>query len=98
MRTSSVDIKDEYTMHSTMPIKDTLKFVGDLMAVSARTAPKAGGEDYVEISVLSDSERIALGNDMIQIGRERKLAGFERDGQNVLDSEAVVLIGLLPHK
>ena len=95
---SSVDIKDEYTMHCTMPMKDTLKFVGDLMAVSARTAPKAAGEDNVEISVLSDSERVALGNDMIQIGRERKLAGFERDGQNVLDSEAVVLIGLLPHK
>jgi uncharacterized ferredoxin-like protein len=79
-------------------LKDTVKMVGDLMAVAARTAPKAAGEDFIEISVLSDSERVALGNDMIQIGKERGIFGFERDGKNVLDCDAVLLIGLLPHK
>lgn len=68
------------------------------MEVSARTAPKAAGEDYIEASLLSDSERVALGNEMIRIGHERGIYGFERDGQNVLASDAVVLIGLLPHK
>ena len=81
-----------------MATKDTVKMVGELMAVAARTAPKAGGQDYIEVMVLSDSERVALGNDMIQISKERGIYGFERDGKNVLDSDAVLLVGLLPHK
>jgi len=81
-----------------MSMKDTVRFVGELMALSARTAPKAVGQDFIELKVLSDSEQVALGNDMIQISKERDIPGFERDGQNVLDSDAVLLIGLLPHK
>lgn len=81
-----------------MSMKETVRFVGELMALSARTAPKAVGQDYIEARVLSESERVALGNDMVQVGKERGVQGFERDGQNVLDSDAVVLIGLLPHK
>ncbi len=81
-----------------MTMKETVAFVGELMALSARTAPKAVGQDFIEARVLSDSERVALGNDMIGIGRERGIQGFERDGQNVLGSDAVLLVGLLPHK
>lgn len=80
-----------------MTMKDTVKFVADLMAVSARTAPKAAGQDFIEAKVLTDPEKEALGYDMIQLGKQRQNWGFERDGQNVLDSDAVVLIGLLPH-
>jgi len=90
--------KAERRLGLGMALKDTVKMVGDLMAVAARTAPKAVGEDYIEISVLSDSERVALGKDMIQIAKERGIQGFERDGKNVLDSDVVVLVGLLPHK
>lgn len=81
-----------------MSLRETVKMVGELMEVAARTAPKAAGEDFVETKLLSDSERVALGNDMVQIGKERQIFGFERDGKNVLDSDAVLLIGLLPHK
>lgn len=81
-----------------MTIHDTVRLVGELMSVAARTAPKAGGKDFIEVMLLSDSERVALGQDMIQIAKERGIQGFERDGKNVLDSEAVLLIGLLPHK
>ena len=81
-----------------MSLKDTVKVVGELMAVAARTAPKAAGQDFIEVKLLTDSERAALGNDMIQVGKERGIRGFERDGKNVLDSDAVLLIGLLPHK
>jgi len=94
----SVDIKDEHAINLAMSIKDAVRLVGELMTVSARTAPKAGGQDYIEVTLLGDSERITLGNDMIQIGKERTNSGFMRDGHNVLDSDAVVLIGLLPHK
>ncbi len=81
-----------------MSVKETVRFVGELMALSARTAPKAVGQDFIEVRVLSESERVALGNDMVQVGKQRGIQGFERDGQNVLDSDAVVLLGLLSHK
>ncbi|MGQ9588502.1 MAG: ferredoxin domain-containing protein [Thermoplasmata archaeon] len=81
-----------------MAITEAVKMVAELMAVAARTAPKAVGQDFIEIKVLTDSEKVALGSDMIQVGKERGIWGFERDGQNVLDSDAVVLIGLLAHK
>jgi len=81
-----------------MTIHDTVRLVGELMSVAAKTAPKAGGKDFIEVTLLSDSERVALGQDMIQIAKERGIQGFERDGKNVLDSEAVLLVGLLPHK
>lgn len=81
-----------------MTIKDTVRMVGELMAVAARTAPKAVGKDFIEVVLLSDSERVALGKDMQLVGKERGIPGFERDGQNVLDSDAVLLVGLLPHK
>ena len=64
-----------------MTVKDTVKFVSDLMAVAARTAPKAAGQDFIEVMSLSDSERVTLGNEMIQIGKERGIHGFERDGK-----------------
>jgi len=81
-----------------MALKDTVRLVADLMELAARTAPKAVGQDFIEARVLEDEERVALGNDLISIGSERSSPNWERDGQNVLDSSAVVLIGLLPHK
>jgi uncharacterized ferredoxin-like protein len=81
-----------------MSVKDAVRMVGSLMEISARTAPKAAGQDFIEVKLVDESERVALGADMIQIGKERAISGFERDGQNVLDSDAVLLIGLLPHK
>ena len=82
----------------SMSIKETVQMVGELMAVAATTAPKANGKDFIEVKLLTESERAALGNDMVQVGKERAISGFERDGKNVLDSDAVLLIGLLPHK
>jgi len=81
-----------------MALKDTVRMVGGLMELAARTAPKGLGQDYIEARVLSDEERVALGNDMVKIAGERSAPGWERDGRNVLDSDAVVLIGLLPHR
>jgi uncharacterized ferredoxin-like protein len=81
-----------------MSLKDAVRTVGGLMELSARTAPKAAGQDFIEAKLLDESERVALGTDMIQVSKERSNSGFERDGQNVLDSDAVLLIGLLPHK
>ena len=95
---ADVSYKSQRGDTPVMSIQDTVRLVGEFMAVSARTAPKAAGQDFVEVKMADESERMALGNDMIAIGKERDISGFERDGQNVLDSDAVLLIGLLPHK
>lgn len=81
-----------------MTIKDTVRTVGGLMELAARTAPKGLGQDYIEAKVLSDKEKDALGQDMLKVAAERGAQGFERDGRNVLDADVVVLLGLLPHK
>ncbi len=72
-----------------------LRMVADLMCVSARTAPKSAGQDYVVTKVLDGDECRALGEAMVVhgVGTPRQ-AGFERDGTNVLNSSIVVLIGL----
>jgi uncharacterized ferredoxin-like protein len=82
----------------SMTVKETVTMVGGLMELAARTAPKGLGQDFIEAKVLSDEERVALGKDMLKVAEERNMPGFTRDGQNVLDSDAVVVIGLLPHK
>ncbi len=81
-----------------MAIKETVRMVSDLMEVAARTAPKGLGKDFIEVKVLTDGERIAVGNEMMRMSKEAAHPNFDRDGQNVLDSDALVLIGLLPHK
>ncbi len=77
--------------------EDAIAMVAGLMEISARTAPKAVGKDFIEIKVLVGKEKDALGKEMLKISQERNSPGYKRDGQNVLDSAAVVLIGLLEH-
>jgi uncharacterized ferredoxin-like protein len=81
-----------------MTLKETVRLVAALMEVAATTAPKAMGKDFIEAKVLSEDEREAIGHDMLKVAEERSMPGFARDGNNVLASDAVVLIGLLPHK
>jgi uncharacterized ferredoxin-like protein len=68
--------------------------IADLMAIAARTAPKAKGEDYVVVSVLEGEPLRQLGEGMIAYGRRNQDDGFVRDGRNVLGSAVIVLIGL----
>ncbi|MGD1059999.1 MAG: DUF2148 domain-containing protein [Methanomassiliicoccales archaeon] len=81
-----------------MALKQTVRSVAGLMELAARTAPKAVGLDFIEAKVLTEQQRVKLGNDMVKMAKERNNPGWERDGKNVLDSEAVILIGLMSHK
>ncbi len=65
-----------------MGIKGGIKTITDLMEISARTAPKALGQDLIEVIVVEDDQRIVIGRDMIKIAGERDLPNFARDGQN----------------
>jgi uncharacterized ferredoxin-like protein len=71
-----------------------LRIVADLMAVAARTAPKSAGEDFVVIRVVEGDDVRLLGERMIEHGLRTGKKNFDRDGRNVVDSDAVVLIGL----
>ena len=71
-----------------------LRMVANLMVIAARTAPKARGEDFLVIEVVEGETVQRLGRGMIKHGKQHDDAGFERDGQNTLDSDVVVLIGI----
>jgi len=68
--------------------------VARLMMISARTAPKSGGKDDIETLLVYEKEKDKIAKEMEKIGRERNSEGFLRDGKNVRDSTAVILIGV----
>ena len=68
--------------------------IADLMKVSARTAPKAGGVDKVETKVLKGDELEELADEMIEYGEESGKSDFDRDGENVRESEALLLVSV----
>lgn len=68
--------------------------VAKLMLISARTAPKSGGRDDVETLLVYGEDKDKIAQEMEKIGKERNIPGFLRDGKNVRDSAAIVLIGV----
>ncbi|HHX51227.1 MAG TPA: hypothetical protein GX711_07300 [Clostridia bacterium] len=71
-----------------------MQVVAELMAIAARTAPKAGGKDYLEIKVLSGSQLAELARAMVDYGQKTGRKNYDRDGDNVGRSSGVLLIGL----
>ncbi|MFZ2331057.1 MAG: DUF2148 domain-containing protein [Atribacterota bacterium] len=66
----------------------------ELMALSARTAPKSAGKDFVVIKIISGDEVMRLGELMVKYGIEKNKRNFDRDGENVKNSPVLLLIGL----
>jgi uncharacterized ferredoxin-like protein len=73
---------------------NSTEIVAQLMAVAAITAPKTKGENFVQVKILQGESVQALAKAMSDYGVESQKKNFDRDGQNVANSEAVVLIGL----
>jgi uncharacterized ferredoxin-like protein len=71
-----------------------IQMVAELMAIAARTAPKSAGQDFIVIEVLLEDEVRKLGEAMIAYGERTGKHNFDRDGKNVLNSQAVFLVGL----
>lgn len=72
-----------------------MQTIAGMMAVAARTAPKAKGEDFLEIKILDKAELDRLADEMIKYGETSGRANFDRDGENVRASDAVILLSLL---
>ncbi len=71
-----------------------LKVAADLMAIAARTAPKSAGQDFVVIEVIEGDKLAALAQKMVEFGERTGKRNFDRDGANVRDSAAMILIGI----
>ncbi len=74
-----------------------LERVAEYMEISAITAPKSAGMDSLILKVLVGSDLEELGKEMIRIGKERKDEKFVRDGNNVLGSSALLIVGSKEH-
>lgn len=72
----------------------SIRTVAELMSISARTAPKSAGQDFVIVKIIEGEDLQRLSEAMFAFGERIGKANFDRDGKNVLDSEAVILIGL----
>jgi uncharacterized ferredoxin-like protein len=75
---------------------EALLQIARMMAVSARTAPKSAGQDFIEVVVLDRRQCEKLGDEMIARAEKENIM-FERDGKGVKESAAMVLIGIKPH-
>ncbi|MFN3308622.1 MAG: ferredoxin domain-containing protein [Anaerolineales bacterium] len=72
----------------------SIEVVAQMMEIAAITAPKTKGENYVQVKILLGEDVRTLGEKMIAFGEEHHRTNFDRDGRNVMNSQAVVLIGI----
>jgi len=63
------------------------------MMVAARTAPKGKGIDILEMAVVTDEDIKRLSAEMLKISAEKGLKFLLRDADNILQSDAVLIIG-----
>ena len=67
--------------------------VAKLMAVAARTAPKAKGSDVIVIRTVYGNDLKVLADSMRKFGEMHKLGFFSRDANNVENSDCCLIIG-----
>lgn len=78
----------------TMDDTAAVETVAGLMALSARTAPKAKGQDALVTRVLAGDELKELSRGMDALGTDRGIRFFLRDARNVGESDACLLLGM----
>jgi len=76
--------------------KEAVEMGASMMALSARTAPKARGMDSIKTLVLTgaDLERLAVAMEKKVKEKSIELPTFKRDADSVRNSAAVLLIGV----
>jgi len=77
-------------------MKQVAEIVAQLMAASARTAPKAGGKDFLEIVAITKEEDLKKIADAMKeyAPRSTNEAYWMRDASNIENSQALLLVGL----
>lgn len=77
---------------------EAVKTVAGLMALSARTAPKAVGLDSISVEIVTGEDLETIGERMIHIATETGMDFFRTNGEQVKASDAMVLIGVSGEK
>lgn len=75
-------------------MEDALELVAQLMEISARTAPKAVGKDFVETKVVAGDDLKSLAEQMELYGQETDKKNYDRDARGVAAAGALLLVGL----
>jgi uncharacterized ferredoxin-like protein len=70
-----------------------VEMVAELMALSARTAPKGQGLDSIVVRVVSGEELARLAGEMRRLGEALGMRFLLRDAGNLEQSDACILIG-----
>lgn len=73
--------------------KERLIAVANEMMTAARTAPKGKGFDIIEVAMLTEDSIHELSEAMLNYSEETGLKFITRDAENILQAEAIVLIG-----
>ncbi len=81
-------------MNGTHELQDAVITVAHLMALSARTAPKARGVDTLVIRVVPQEDLGFLAQELEKIGTAKGRSFFFRDAGNLRESDACLLIGM----
>jgi uncharacterized ferredoxin-like protein len=81
-------------MHIMDSDRDIVTQVAGFMALSARTAPKAKGEDFIVTRVLTGDEIATLARAMRSYGEEHGIGFFIRDAGNMAASAGCLLVGV----
>ncbi|MCJ7825334.1 MAG: DUF2148 domain-containing protein [Anaerolineales bacterium] len=71
-----------------------IETVAEMMEIAAITAPKAQGKNFIVVKTLLGDDLKRIHDWMVQYAEVQKIPGFARDGKNVLNSGALVLIGM----
>lgn len=64
----------------------------ELMALSARTAPKTAGQDLIEIRIVQGEDLVKMSREMAAYGEKIGRPNWDRDGKGVEASGAVLLV------
>ncbi len=72
---------------------ETARQVALLMMAAARTAPKGRGRDTLYIAMASDDDLQSIAQKMKDLSEEWDMKFFARDAENLLRSDALILIG-----
>ena len=63
------------------------------MMVAARTAPKGKGFDIIEVAVVTGDDIKRMSEEMLKIAAEKGLKFCLRDADNILQADAVMIVG-----
>lgn len=74
--------------------QNVMAMVSGLMELAARTAPKTAGQDYITTKVINKEGLSELADAMVEFGARKNKGNFDRDGRNVRNSDAVLLVGV----